>query len=164
MLRSQTDLRARSDLDQFAEIHHADPCRDVFDYRNGMRNEKIRQAELLLEIAQQIDDLRLDRNIQCGNRLVCDDQFGFQGEGPRYPDALALATAELVRIAAEDAWIESDSLQKIGYPIVPFGSARDSVNRKGLTYNRSDRHSRVQRGVRILKDDLHIPAPPSELL
>jgi hypothetical protein len=67
---------------------------DVFHHREIVRDEQIRHAPLLLQIAQQIDDLRLHRNVQRAHRLVADDQFRFHRQRARDADALALAAAE----------------------------------------------------------------------
>ena len=39
-------------------------------------DEDDRQAELALQVAQQVEDLRLDRDVERGHRLVGDDSFG----------------------------------------------------------------------------------------
>jgi hypothetical protein len=57
---------------------------------------------------QQIDDLRLDRDVERGDRLVADDDIGLHGERAGDRDALALATRELVRVAAGEGGIEPD--------------------------------------------------------
>ena len=48
---------------------------------------------------EQVDDLRLDRHVERGDRLVADEQVGLHGERAGDGDALALAARELVRIA-----------------------------------------------------------------
>ena len=45
-------------------------------HRQVVTDEQIRQAELLLQVLQKVDHLRLDRHIKGGNRLVADDKFG----------------------------------------------------------------------------------------
>ena len=32
----------------------------------------------------------------------------------------------------------------------------EAVNGQGLAYDRADRHARIERGIRILKNDLHV--------
>ena len=67
-----------------------------------MRDKKISQVLLLLEILQQVDDLRLDRNIKRRNRLVADDKFRAHRKTARNTDSLALAAGELVRITVQE--------------------------------------------------------------
>ena len=48
---------------------------DVVDHGEIMRDEEISEPEFLLQILQQIDDLRLDRHVERGDRLVADDEL-----------------------------------------------------------------------------------------
>ena len=43
---------------------------------------RIDHAQLSLELAHQVEDLRLDGHVQRGRRLVGDQQFGMAGRGP----------------------------------------------------------------------------------
>ena len=56
-------------------------------------------AELVLELLEQVDDLRLHRDVERAHRLVADDEIGLHRERPRDADALPLPAGELVRIA-----------------------------------------------------------------
>ena len=58
------------------------------------------RLNLLLQVLQQVDHLRLDRDVERRHRLVADDQLGLDGERAGDADALALAAGELVRVAA----------------------------------------------------------------
>ena len=68
-----------------------------------MRDEDVGEAELVLEIEQQIEHLRLDRLVERRHRLVEDQQPRLEREPARDVDALALAAGNLVRIAARKA-------------------------------------------------------------
>ena len=57
------------------------------------------QAELVLQLQQQVDDLRLHRDVEGRDRLVGDDALGLDRERPGDADALPLAARELVRVA-----------------------------------------------------------------
>ena len=52
-----------------------------------------------LQVLQQVDDLRLDRDVQRRDRLVADDEVRVQRERAGDADPLALAAGELVRVA-----------------------------------------------------------------
>ena len=58
----------------------------------------IGQAEALLQILHQVEDLRLHRDVERRDGLVRDDEIGLDRERPRDADALALAAR---RIRAE---------------------------------------------------------------
>ena len=63
-----------------------------------VRDEEVGELQPLLQIQQQVHDLRLHRDVERRDRLVGDDERRLQRERARQADALALAAAELVRI------------------------------------------------------------------
>src|SRR5947209_18752084 len=84
------------------------------DHREIVGDEDVGQAELLLEILEQVDDLRLDRHVECGYRLVAYDELRRHRERARDADALALAAAELVGISAHVIGMQPDGFQQLG--------------------------------------------------
>jgi hypothetical protein len=52
--------------------------------------------------------LGLNRDIECADRFVTDDELRFDGEGAGNTDTLALASAEFVREAAGVGRVEAD--------------------------------------------------------
>ena len=96
----RTAPRRRRGLDDPAEIHHRDAVGDVLHHREIVRDEDVGEAEPVLQIAQQIDDLRPDRDVERRDRLVADDELRLDRERAGDGDALALAAGEFVRIAA----------------------------------------------------------------
>jgi hypothetical protein len=88
-----------ADLDDTARIHDPDPVRDMADDREIMRDEQVGEAELALQILEQVDDLGADRNIERRDRLVGNDELGRDGERAGDADALPLPTREGVRRA-----------------------------------------------------------------
>ena len=90
----------RRDLDDRAQVHHGDAVGDVADDGEVVRDEQVGERELLLQLLEQVDDLRLDRDVERRDRLVRHDEVGVQGQRPGQADALALAAGELVRVAA----------------------------------------------------------------
>jgi hypothetical protein len=73
-----------------------------------VRDEEIGEAELALQILQQVDDLRLDRDVERRDRLVADNELRIERERPRDADALALSAGEFVGITAP--WMSSGSM------------------------------------------------------
>jgi hypothetical protein len=61
-------------LDDPSEIHHGDAVADMLDHSQIVRNEEIGEAKLALQVHHQVENLRLDRDIEGGNRLVGDDE------------------------------------------------------------------------------------------
>ncbi len=81
--------------------------------REIVRDEQIGEAEALLQIDQQVDDLRLDVHVERGDRLVGDDEVGPQRERARDRDALALPAGEFVRIALGRFRAEADDVEQL---------------------------------------------------
>ena len=100
-------------LDQPAQVHHPDPVADVLDDREVVGDEQVGQAELLLEVVEQVQDLALDRHVERRDGLVADDELGVEGERPGDADALALAARELVRVAVDVALVEADLAEQL---------------------------------------------------
>jgi len=56
-----------------------------------VRHEQVGQLELVLEVVEQVDDLRLHRDVERGNGLVQHDQLRLERQRARHADPLALA-------------------------------------------------------------------------
>ena len=78
-----------------------------------MGDEQVRQAQPFLKIDQQIDHLRLHRHVQRRDGLVRNDERRLERERPGDPDALPLASAELVRIPADVCRVQSDQREQL---------------------------------------------------
>ena len=101
------------DLHDLAEVHHGDAVGDVSDDREVVRDEEVREPELVLELDEQVDDLRLDRDVERGDRLVEDQHLRVQRERAGDADPLALAARELVRKAVRVLGAEPDRAQEL---------------------------------------------------
>ena len=117
----------------------------------------------LLHVLQQVDDLRLDRHVERGDRLVGDQQLGLQGERPGDPDALALAAGELVGVAVVVLGVEADDLEQLPDPVEDLVLGDHLVHPQRGADDRADRVPRVQRGVRVLEDHLDLAAQRQHL-
>src|SRR5436190_16685668 len=86
------------ELNDFAEIHDRDAMTDVLDHGKIVRDKQVRELHLVLEIHQQIDDLRLYRHVECGYGLVAHNKLGPQRERPRDPQPLPLSAGKFVGV------------------------------------------------------------------
>ena len=111
--RVRVELVGVGQLDDLAEVHHRDAVAHVAHDREVVGDEDQRQAEVALEVAQQVEDLRLDRHVERGDRLVGDDQLRLERERARDADALALAAGELVRVAVVVLGVEPDRVHQL---------------------------------------------------
>src|SRR5579872_5011234 len=106
------DLLGVSNLDQFAVVHDCDPSRKVANHWHRMRNEEVRQAEVALQLLQQIDDLRSDADVECGYRLVADDELRTQRQCASNADALTLSAGEFVWVPESGRFIEPNGAKE----------------------------------------------------
>ena len=104
-------------LDDLAEIHHGHPIRDVAHHRQVMGDDHIRQVEFFLQVLQQIEDLRLNRDVQGRDRLVGNDEPGAQRKSSGNADPLPLTPGELVRIAVVVLWVEARPRRAVPVPL-----------------------------------------------
>ncbi len=81
-----------------------------------------------LQVLEQVDDLRLDRHVERGHRLVGDDELGVDRERARDADALALAAGELVRVAVGVIRLQADEPQQLLNARVGGFALRDVVD------------------------------------
>ena len=146
------------DLDQLAEIHHRHAVADVLHHGEVVGDEQVGEAELALQVLQQVDDLRLDRDVEGGDRLVAHDQVGIDRERPGDADPLALAARELVRIAPRMLGQQADDGQKLAGALLALGLGVQAVHGHRLDQDLAHGHARIERGVGVLEDDLHVAA------
>ena len=90
----------RSHLDDFGEIHDRHTIAHILDDSEVVSDEEVREAEALLEIPEKIDHLGLDGYVERRDRLIANDELRLNGQRAGDPDALPLASTELVRITA----------------------------------------------------------------
>ena len=73
MFRRRVELTSRRVFNDAAQIHHCDAVADVLHHREIVRDEEVREVKLLLQVFEQVDDLRLNRYVERGDGLVADD-------------------------------------------------------------------------------------------
>ena len=124
-----------------------------------MGDEDVGEPELALQLFQQVDDLRLDGDVQRRDRFVAHQDAGTQRKGPRDPDPLTLPPGELVRITVDVVGVEPHHVQQLlnTTPML-LGRQHVGMDRKRFADDVTDRHPRVQRGVGVLEDHLDVAA------
>jgi len=70
----------------------------------------------------------LNRDVQCGNRLVENDKLRPQDQGTSNCDALALAATEFVRIAVIVAGLKAYNVKQLARFFRPLGSITQAMN------------------------------------
>jgi hypothetical protein len=158
VLRVVDDSVSFADLDDLSIEHDGDPVADMVDHRHVMADEEVAQSEFILEIVQEIQDLRLDGYVQGRSRLVAHDHPRLKGESAGDSYSLALATAEFVRISIGRLLPQTASLQKLLDPGSKFLAFSKPVDEQRFPDQSANPHSGIERTSRILEDDLHLPS------
>src|SRR6266702_770188 len=152
-------LTSFRDLDNAAEIHHADPARHVADHGKVVADEHVGQAELVLKVAHQIEDLRLHGDVERRSRLVADDELGVGGERPRDCDALALAAGKLMRKFQPVVRMQADEAEKLADAGLDVALSLDQIEGTDrLGDDGIDPEARIEARIGILKDHLDAAA------
>ena len=84
-----------------ALVDNTDTIGDKADNRQVMGDEEIGNITFLLELLHQIQDLGTDGNVQCGNRLVSNNQLGLHNHCTGNTDSLTLTAGELVGVTGQ---------------------------------------------------------------
>jgi len=99
-------LRLGCELHHVSKVHDHDRIGDVLDDRQVVADEDVGQAEAALQLHEQVDDLRLDGDVERRDGLVADDDLRLEDDGPGDADTLALTTRELMGIAGAIGQVE----------------------------------------------------------
>src|SRR5580704_14286165 len=154
MRRMREDVLAACELDDAAEIKNRDPVGEVLDDTEIMADEEIAQLLALLDIAEEIEDLALDRHVERRERLVGHDELRCRRQRPRDGDALALAAREFMRVAVERIRRQADLLDERGGPRAALVFRADPLDAQRLGDDVGNGHARIERREGILEDDL----------
>ena len=74
MLRVAHHVGGRADFDQLAVVQNGEPVGDLVGDAEVVGDQQHRAAELVAQLAQQVQQLRLHGHVECGGRFVGDDQ------------------------------------------------------------------------------------------
>jgi hypothetical protein len=160
MLRLPEHELHRARLDDLPQIHDGHVVGDVRDHRELVGDEDHREPQAFRQVDEEVQDLRLDRDVEGAHRLVGDQQVGLRGERAGDRDPLALAARELAREAPGEHGGEPDQFEQFGDARPTAAAVRDTVDAQRLADCRADRQPRVQGGIGILEDHLDAPTEP----
>ena len=154
MLRIGEQRLDRRLLDDLAAVHHGDAVRRLGDDAEIVGDQHHARAPLGLQCPHQVEDLRLDRDVESRRRLVGDEQLRLGGEGHGDHHPLGLAPRELVRVRLGPPLGigDADGAQHLD-GLVDAGSApRVAVDLIDLADLHAGREARMQAGVGLLED------------
>src|SRR5579883_1574590 len=141
-------------LDHVASVHDDHALADLRYHAEVVRDQHHRCAHIAREAADQIEQLRLDRHVECGGRLVGDQQAWVAGERHGDHHALAHAAGELVRIIFEARAGGGDAhrFQQRDRATASLRLREAQMQFLRLGELEADRQHRVERGHRVLED------------
>jgi len=144
-------------LNDLAQIHDGNVIAKVLHHPKVMRNKQESEPKLGLQLSQQIQDLRLYGDVQRRNRLIADNQIRLAGKRTGDADTLTLPTGELVRKQSELLGPQANLGKQFRDLSVTFAGIADVHDIHGFANDLAGTHTRIERGKRILEDDLHLP-------
>ena len=152
-MREQFIDRCR--LDDTAEVHHHHAIRQMLDDAEVVADEQIREVELLAQVHEQIENLRLDRHVERGHGFVAHQHRRLHRKRTSNADALALTAAELVRITRAQCRVETRTFELRAHIVVKPGAIHEAVNACRFAHDFIDAQTRVQARIRVLENHLH---------
>src|SRR5258705_1688683 len=109
--------RRREQIGTACVLHHAtevededapgDPSHD----REVVTDEDQGETQFAAQLGEEIDDLPLNGDVECAQRLVTDQELRRTDDGARDGDALTLPAAEFVRVAGKRRRAQPDALE-----------------------------------------------------
>ena len=161
MLRIGEQQVDRRFLDDSAGIHDHHAVCDLGHHAEIVGDQHDGGARALAQVAQQVEDLRLDGDVQCRRRLVGDQDLGIAGQRHGDHHALAHAARKLVRVFVEPGLRRGNlhqpqHLQRAG---ACLGVADGAVKVDGLDDLLAHGLHRVEAGHRLLEDHRDRIAP-----
>ena len=117
-----------------------------------------RQAKIRLQVHEQVQDLRLDRDIQRRGRLVQHQKPGVQRQGAGDGHALGLPAGQLTRASGQEIGRQSATRKQRGGPLAHLGAGRVASGQKRFRQDLRDGQARAERQERVLR---HHPDRPA---
>jgi hypothetical protein len=112
---------------------------------------------MLLQRAQEFQDLLLGVGVKAGYRLIADKIIGMHRQGPCNHDPLALPPGKFMGIASGCCNLKGDPFKEAPYPPVFLLSRQTLVVIQWFCQGLVDGPPGVEGTARILKDDLYLP-------
>jgi len=76
-------------FNDFSQVHDRNLVADMLHNREIVRNEQVRDAEILLQLDQEMKDLGSNRHVQSRNEFVANDDSRINGKRPDDADSLS---------------------------------------------------------------------------
>ena len=154
MVRGGIEIGGIRGFDHAPKVHHHHALREVPDHAQVVADEQVGQSEALTQVEEQVQHLRLDRDVERGHRFVADQEGRLHRQSARNADARPLPAGELVRVAPAVGRVEADLPEHFTYIIFYFKFRNKTVNHRSLADDFLHAHARIQRSKGILENHL----------
>jgi hypothetical protein len=161
--RALADFFDWTDFEEAAALHDGYAVGEIADERHGVGDEEIGEAVGTLEVAEQVDDLGSDGDIEGADRFVEGEEGRLEGEGAGDVDALTLAAGELVGEAGEDVRGEAYVLHEFVEAGADLIAGEAALDGERLGDDLTDAHAGIERAVGVLEDHLDAAAKDAEV-
>ena len=147
-------------LDDPAVLHHEHPVGQVGDDTHVVGDQQDAGVDAVLQVADQLEDLGLHRDVERGRRLVGDQQLRVQRQRLGDHRPLPLAARQLVRVGVDPPLGigDLDQLEQLDRPLAGRLRRHRLVAAQHLGDLEPDGVHRVERGHRLLEDHRDLPA------
>src|SRR5437867_2403603 len=122
-------------------------------------DEKVSEIERRAQVHEQVEHLRLNRHIERCDRLIANQELGLDRQGARDADPRPLATGKLVRKAPHQGRVEPNPVQLQAHVLDLLPRTDQSMHNGRLAHDVEHAQARIERGVMILEDHLHLELP-----
>src|SRR5664280_2791530 len=165
--RSEEELRVRmrrrlvehvggTDLADLAEVHHRNAVADVLHDREVVGDEQQGESVLVLQVLEEVENLRLDRDVEGRDHLVTDEHLGPHRQRTRDRDPLTLPTRELAGVTiAVNGGIDADLVEQITDQDVALVALDRLPTVEWLCDDVLHATAGIERTDGVLKDHLH---------
>ena len=99
MSRRRKQFLSRGVFHQLSKIHNCHTITQMLHYIHGMGDKQIGNAIFFLKIQKQVDNLRLDRNIQGRYCFITNNKLGLKSQGLCNSDSLALTAGKFMGVS-----------------------------------------------------------------
>ena len=154
MQRPAEELGFFGTFDDAAGIHDVDAVAHFRDDGEVVGDEDDGGAEIALALADEVEDLLLDGDVEGGGGFVANEQLGPGDEGHGDHDALAHAAGKFVRVGMDAALGLGDADFREGFDGAVEGFLAADVFMEGERLDElgADLHEGIQRGHGILEN------------
>ena len=143
-------------LDDLPEVHHGDPVGEEFHGRQVVGDEQAAEAAVALEVGEEVEDGRLDGDVEGRGRLVRDEQVGADGQRAGEGDPLALSAGEFVRMPVGVLGAQPDLGEEFADPAGDGVLGHEPVQPERFGDDPADGHPGVEGGRGVLEDEVEV--------